>query len=129
MEDLQLHNYIDDSQDYVYFEPRPVDKIDENTLEGCLYHASRFEKLIDKNNLYHCELCTKEKYGQSKIKQNSIKYFRIEEEAQNSSLETLHLNGSPSQQSDDKLEKIFPIRFFLHEEQQQDSLSYDTKYG
>lgn len=62
---------------YVYFEPSPRDKFDDTTLEGCLYNFGRIETLVDKQNLYLCELCTEEKYGKSKsttIKQQSGYY-------------------------------------------------------
>ena len=60
--------YFDDADKFIFFEPAPRDKIDENTLEGCLYNAVRVETLVDKQNLYLCEQCTEEKHGKSKYK-------------------------------------------------------------
>lgn len=56
MYNMEKTPYLDDSSDeYEYFEPAPKDTIDDNTLEGCLYHAVRVESLVDKKNLYLCE--------------------------------------------------------------------------
>ncbi len=57
--------YFDDKP-WIFFEPKPAEKADDSTLEGCLRHAAKVEQLIDKQNLYHCEACTVDKYGKSK---------------------------------------------------------------
>jgi hypothetical protein len=55
MFDMTKIPHFDKADEYVFFEPKPKDKIDDSTLEGCLYHASKVEQLIDKQNLYLCE--------------------------------------------------------------------------
>lgn len=57
----------EDVEDYVFYEPKPTDQVDDGTLERCLYNASKMEKLDDKKNLYACESCTEAKYGTSKV--------------------------------------------------------------
>ncbi len=36
MDGMENIPYFDNSDKYVFFEPRPIDKPDDNTLEGCL---------------------------------------------------------------------------------------------
>ena len=67
MLDMKIPHF-DNAEDYCFFEPKPKDQMDETTLEGCLYHAAKVESLVDKNNLYHCEQCTEDKFGKSKSK-------------------------------------------------------------
>lgn len=67
MFDMEKTPFIDDADKFVFFEPVPNDKLEDSTLEGCLYHAAKVETLVDKNNLYLCEPCTEDKYGKSKI--------------------------------------------------------------
>ena len=57
--------HFEDANNYVFFEPRPSLVPTKYTLEGCLSHASRIEKMKDKNNLYLCEKCTEDKFGKS----------------------------------------------------------------
>ena len=59
--------YLEIYGNYVFFEPKPNEKADDSSLEGCLRHAAKLEQMIDKNNLYECEKCTEEKFGKSKI--------------------------------------------------------------
>jgi hypothetical protein len=40
---------------YSFFEPRPYDKFEDGTLEGCLRQFAKVENMFDKNNLYFCE--------------------------------------------------------------------------
>ncbi len=55
MFDVEKTPFVDDGDLYVYFEPVPTERLDDNSLEGCLYHAAKIESLVDKNNLYLCE--------------------------------------------------------------------------
>lgn len=50
MHDMERTPYLDEdiAKNSVFFEPAPRDKIDDSTLEGCLYHAVKVETLIDK---------------------------------------------------------------------------------
>jgi len=51
MFDMEKTPYMDKevtTDKFEYFEPTPRDKIDDSTLEGCLYNAVRVESLIDK---------------------------------------------------------------------------------
>ena len=66
MTEMKVPHFPDDSEQYVYFEPKPRGPIDDSSLEGCMRYASKVEQLIDKNNLYLCEQCTEDKYGKSK---------------------------------------------------------------
>lgn len=54
MYDMKVQHF-DNSDKFVFFEPKPRDKHDDSTLEGCLYHAAKVESLLEKNNLYLCE--------------------------------------------------------------------------
>ena len=56
-----------DNDDFEYFEPKPQNNLDDSTLEGCFAHFVKVESLVDKQNLYHCDQCTEDKYGKSKI--------------------------------------------------------------
>lgn len=48
MFEMEKTPYIDDADKYVYFEPSPRAQFDDNSLEGCLYHAVKVESLVDK---------------------------------------------------------------------------------
>ena len=50
MYDMDRVPYFDENEanKYFFFEPSPRDKIDDSTLEGCLYYASKVETLVDK---------------------------------------------------------------------------------
>ena len=67
MHDMKNIPYFDDSDDYVFFEPRPDSKIMDSTLEGCLTYSCRIELMEDRDNLYLCEKCTEDLYGKSKF--------------------------------------------------------------
>ena len=51
IKDLRVAHFSD-TNDYVFFEPKPTGQMDDSNLEGCLRYASKVEQLIDKNNLY-----------------------------------------------------------------------------
>ncbi len=40
--------FFEGTENYAFFEPRPQDKTDDSTLEGCLAYTSRIEQLVDK---------------------------------------------------------------------------------
>jgi len=67
MFDMVKTPHVLNADQFAYFEPTPVEKFDDSTLEGCLNNASKIETLYDKDNLYLCEQCTEDKYGKSKI--------------------------------------------------------------
>ena len=50
MTDVKLAGFTTEElrEKWVFFEPKPVDRIDDGTLEGCLRYASRVEQLVDK---------------------------------------------------------------------------------
>ncbi len=53
MQDMkEITPYLENYDNFVFFEPKPFEKPDDNTLEGCLRHAAKLEQMIDKNNLY-----------------------------------------------------------------------------
>jgi hypothetical protein len=81
---------------FIFFEPKPNENpADDGTLEGCLRHAVKVEHLSDKQNLYQCEQCTEEKYGKSNVILINYFFFRIQEEALDSSFEALS-DGRPT---------------------------------
>lgn len=53
--------------EYVFYEPKPRGTMEDSTLEGCFRYAAKVEQLIDKSNLYHCDPCTEDRYGKSKL--------------------------------------------------------------
>lgn len=59
--------YKDLNESYIFFEPKPK-TFSEDTLEGCLANQSKIDIMNDKKNLYHCELCTEDKYGKNSKK-------------------------------------------------------------
>ena len=70
-----------DEEPWVFFEPKPSENTsDDSSLEGCLRHAAKVEQLIDQSNLYFCEACTKDKYGNSKC--STFTWFLIESKKQ-----------------------------------------------
>lgn len=69
MFDLQIPFYEHVTNgEYLFFEPKPFDKFNDETLEGCLRQFAKIEDLSDKDNLYFCEKCTEDKYGNKKSK-------------------------------------------------------------
>lgn len=66
MDGMENIPFFDNASKYVFFEPRPIDKPDDSTLEGCLAYQARVEQLVDKQNLYLCEMCTEDRFGKSK---------------------------------------------------------------
>ena len=48
MLDMDKTPFLEDADKYVYFEPSPKAKFDDNTLEGCLYNSVKIESLVDK---------------------------------------------------------------------------------
>lgn len=48
MFDMDKTPHLEDSEMHVYFEPAPRDKIDDGTLEGCLYNSVKVESMVDK---------------------------------------------------------------------------------
>jgi hypothetical protein len=49
MTDVKLAGFTTEElkKKWVFFEPKPVNRIDDGTLEGCLRYASRREQLVD----------------------------------------------------------------------------------
>ena len=47
--------FFEEADQYLFFEPKPITKYSESSLEGCLNYASKIETLREKNNLYLCE--------------------------------------------------------------------------
>jgi hypothetical protein len=66
MFDMEVEG-LKNQEEFCYFEPKPYDVFNDQTLEGCLRQFAKVETLNDKNNLYFCEKCTEDKYGKSKV--------------------------------------------------------------
>jgi ubiquitin C-terminal hydrolase len=57
-----MEPYKSNSEEFVFFEPKPT-TFEEDSLESCLANQSKVDFMEDKKNLYHCELCTADKYS------------------------------------------------------------------
>jgi len=62
---LSVTDDISEGGTYRFFEPKPYDKFADSKLEGCLGQFVKVENLFDKNNLYQCDQCTRDKFGKN----------------------------------------------------------------
>lgn len=48
MFDMEGVQYLDNADKYLFFEPKPENLFDDETLEGCLAYAAKVDQMVDK---------------------------------------------------------------------------------
>eukprot|EP00347_Sterkiella_histriomuscorum_P024359 403331397 len=127
--------YSDENQDkFYYFEPRSQDEpLDDNSLEGCLFYHSRIEKLFDKSNLYHCELCTRDKYPdqvKKRYKTHALKRYLLIDPPNNLVINLKRFTQSAFTFYKNCKRVTFPLElnldnYLIHKVMQNDQQSFD----